>query len=244
MQIKNISLKDFSEAFNKSYDTGTQYYFLFVMLGVLNVFLNSIIESAVLFSIFTTLSQAGVIFIAQTAIEDKQQPNLAQYFAAYSRGHVLERLKTFVVFHILLTIATSYLVGFLMVKMDSYQEALPSSSPFILFSSVYISSLIAMPFMFTGYILVLQNYSWTQSFGLSFKGFTKNIISYFIAVLMPFPLLALMDPELYNIYDKPITWILKALYCLIYPAFVLFYYNLYKKIFSPERADLQIKNSH
>ncbi len=52
-----------------------------------------------------------------------------------------------------------------------------------------------------------------------------------------------MDPELYNLVDRPMTSILKALYCFILPLFALFYYNLYKKLFAFDKPDLKIKTA-
>jgi hypothetical protein len=214
------------------------------LLGGLDVLFNTIIVSSVIHSVFTTLMTAGLIFIAQTILDDGKQPSLSQYFAAFTRGTVMQRLKSVVIFNVLLTIAMVYAMGFALVHFNEWiNQTMMASSPFVMFSVVFLFTLITLPFLFVPYILVLQDYKWSRSFGISFEGFTKNFFVYVVAFLLPFPLAALLDPELYNLVDRPMTSILKALYCLISPLFALFYYNLYKKIFAFEKADLKIKNA-
>jgi len=245
MQIKKISLRDFSEAFNRSFDTGVQYYYFFVVLAGLDLVFNAVIESSVLHSVFVTFFQAGIIYIAQTAIEDNQHPSLSQYFVAFTRGWVMERLKSIVIFNVILTIAMVYAAGFALVRINTLvDQTVLASSPLVMFSVVFVFTLISMPFLFVPYILVLQNNSWSRSFGISFDGFKRNFIVYFVAFLMPFPLAALLDPELYNLNDRPLTSILKALYCLAMPLFALFYYNLYKKLFVFDTPDVKIKTTN
>lgn len=244
VQFKKVSLRDFSEAFDKSSDIGLKYYFFFVMVGMIDILFNALIESSVIHSIFTTFFVAGLMFIAQTTMEDGQRPSLSQYFAAFTRGQVMDRLKSIVIFYILLTVIMSYAAGFALVRLnETLDHTVLASSPFIMFSVVFMITLISMPFLFVPYILVLQDFSWSRSFGISFDGFKKNFIVYFVAFLVPFPLAALMDPELYNLVDRPMTSILKALYCLILPLFALFYYNLYKKLFVFDKPDLKIKTA-
>ncbi len=161
MQIKKISLHDFSDAFNKSYDTGEKYYFFFVMVGMLDILFNALIESSVIHTIFTTFFSAGLIFIAQTAIEDGEQPSLSQYFAAFTRGQVMQRLKSIVLFNVILTMAMSYAAGFILVHVNELvSQTVMASSPFVMFWYYKISDGVVHLALAS---MVLRKTSWFTS---------------------------------------------------------------------------------
>lgn len=252
MVAKHISLAEIIDTLKLSISYGKKHYLIF-FLGALSLqtattLISELPSIALATVIASTIFSAGQIRVAQIVSTSETAPTYGDYFIGFVNTSILKRLVPCFILSIVLTIIVTLLGVFttmLLSKMIYKLNAPSSATTLIIVLQVVFTIFALVPLLFYPYILILQKNDWRKSLSICIRGILKNIdwaivSAIFLSVVgfISFQYIIGMKNLTDDNSVSYLKWGLSSVSTVLSPFVMIFYYLIYKKVFSFSKKDL------
>lgn len=267
MVVQTLSMRQFVGLLKESFQIGKKNYpilfiaSLIILAVTLVADMNPIGSS--LGAIFVLLWSPGVIYVAQTMVEDQTPPKLGQFFVVFTKSTVFKRLLPSILINIIVTAILVFIFSMVILSIYVSIKSLPDLSadqamalPTISLDIGLITSMlllvVSLPLNLFLFVMLLQDRKWQESLKISMIAVAKNFWFYFFFIAFPiFSILLVMvyyhttsfTPDSGLAFQENLEWlkhIQSGLGILVGPFFFSAMYLMYKGTVSFDKPDDKI----
>ena len=235
MSIQVLSFDHLLALLKESIEIGKKHYLVLLIGSIIMTTCNLILALTPMGSIanpiLTMIWTVGIIFVAQTIIEKKVEPQVPQYFVAFSKTSLLKALVPafIVIFVVSIVLALAAgIVGYATATLFSPHFPISQISSF---ATVLVGAVVMVPLTFLPYLVLLQSQHWKVALQKSVETLLKNKILIGIFAIPQVAITILMPIA---------SYLVTLVVLLIAPLIMAFTYLIYKRLFPTDKPDLDI----